>query len=192
MIAASALFLSFNPGASQAQIKPSANDERTPRFEIGGQLYSLGLSDITDSGIGGRFTYNLNRYLAIDTEVNASLTIEDEGSGINGAQVFGGLKAGRRSGRFGLFAKARPGFVTPFSRATGPTLFNSQRVTKPAFDLGAVLEYYPTGHTVVRFDASDVVIFFGNDLIQEGRCPCPHRLGTKNNLQLSVGFGFRF
>ena len=54
------------------------------------------------------------------------------------------------------------------------------------------MEYYPTRHTVVRFDASDVIIAFGDDLIEEGRCPCPHRLGTRNNLQISIGFGFKF
>jgi hypothetical protein len=175
-----------------AQTKPS--DDDAPRFEVGGHVYGLGMTGaaLTDSGTGGRFTYNLNRYLAIDTELNASLSVGDENVGFNGVHVFGGLKAGRRFGRFGLFAKARPGFVNNFHRSTGPTFFDTERVTKPAFDLGAIVEYYPTRHTVVRFDASDVIIAFGDDLIEEGRCPCPHRLGTRNNLQISIGFGFRF
>jgi len=104
-----------------AQTKPS--DDDTPRFEVGGHVYGRGTigAALTDSGAGGRFTYNLNRYLAIDTELNASLSVGDENVGFNGVQVFGGLKAGRRFGRFGVFAKARPGFVNNFHRSTGPT-----------------------------------------------------------------------
>lgn len=193
LLTTAALLLGFGPSNVRAQTEPSDNKD-TPRFEIGGHLYSMGTtgSAVTDSGAGGRFTYNLNRYLAIDTELNASLSIGDESVGFNGTQFFSGLKAGKRSGRFGIFAKARPGLVANFHRETGPTFFDQQRVTKPALDLGAILEYYPNRHTVVRFDVSDVIIAFGDDLIEEGRCPCPHRLGTRNNLQIGIGFGFRF
>ena len=186
------LLVMFCLTSARAQNQPSADD--TPRYEVGGHVYFMGPFDsaLTDSGAGGRFTYNLNRYLAIDTELNASLSVGDESVGFNGVQAFAGIKAGKRSEKFGLFAKARAGFVNNFSRETGPTFFDRERVTKPAFDVGAVLEYYPNRHTVVRFDASDVIIAFGDDLIEEGRCPCPHRLGTRHNLQLSIGFGFRF
>ena len=191
-LAAAGLLLVLSLVGVSAQTKPS--DDDTPRFEVGGHVYFLGPFDsaLTDSGAGGRFTYNLNRYLAIDTELNASLSVGDESIGFNGVQAFAGIKAGKRSEKFGLFAKARAGFVNNFSRETGPTFFDRERVTKPAFDVGAVLEYYPNRHTVVRFDASDVIIAFGDDLIEEGRCPCPHRLGTKHNVQIGVGFGFRF
>jgi hypothetical protein len=193
LLTTAAMLLAFNLVSIRAQTKPS-DDKDTPRFEIGGHLYSLGWTNsaVTDAGAGGRFTYNLNRYLAIDTELNASLNVGDESIGFNGTQFFTGLKAGKRSGRFGIFAKARPGLVANFHRATGPTFFDQERVTKPALDLGAIVEYYPNKHTVVRFDVSDVIIAFGDDLIEEGRCPCPHRLGTRNNLQIGIGFGVRF
>jgi hypothetical protein len=193
LLTTATFLLGFGPSDVRAQTKPS-DDKDTPRFEVGGHLYSMGTagSAVTDSGAGGRFTYNLNQYFAIDTELNASLNIGDESVGFNGVQFFSGLKAGRRFGRFGIFAKARPGFVSNFHRETGPTFFDQERVTKPAFDLGAIVEYYPNKHTVVRFDAADVIIAFGDDLIEEGRCPCPHRLGTRNNLQIGIGFGIRF
>ena len=185
------LLLSFNVLHIQAQTNRQ-DDQNVPRFEFGGQLYSLTLTNVGDAGAGGRFTYNLNPYFAIDTEVSASLYVSDEAIGVNGAQVFAGVKVGRRFNDFGIFAKVRPGFTTAFTRHTGPGFFDSERVTKPALDLGAVLEYYPSRHTVVRFDASDVIVGFGGDLIGEARCPCPRRLGTENGLQLSVGFGVRF
>ena len=190
-LAAIALLLSFNVLRTQAQTnKP--DDQNTPRYEVGGQLYWVGNSDVSDGGVGGRFTYNFNRYFSLDTEANASLNVGDETIGVNGALVFAGVKAGRRFDKVGVFAKARPGFTSSFTRQTGPGFFNSERVTKPALDLGVVLEYYPSKHSVVRFDASDVIIGFGDDLIRETRCPCPRRLGTKNSLYLSIGYGFRF
>lgn len=190
-LAAIALLISFNALHIQAQTNKQ-DDQNTPRLEFGGQLYYVGAGDVNDAGAGGRFTYNLNRYFAIDTEVNASLNVGDESIGVNGALVFAGVKVGRRFNEVGIFAKARPGFTTSFTRQTGPGFFDSERVTKPALDLGVVLEYYPSKHSVVRFDASDVMIGFGDDLIREVRCPCPRRIGTKNSLYLSIGYGFRF
>jgi hypothetical protein len=166
---------------------------QTPRYEVGGHLYTLGTtdSDIHDAGLGGRFTYNLTNYLALDTELNASLTVEDEFSSFNGVQGFAGLKAGWRGRRVGLFAKARPGFVTNFHRA-GASLFDGARVVRPAFDVGGVFEYYVTRHAALRFDASDVIIPFGGQVIEEVRCPCPRALGTTHTLQTSIGFAIRF
>ena len=186
------LLLAFSALHVQAQTN-TQDDQYTPRFEFGGQVYGLNLSKTSgDSGAGGRFTYNLNPYVSIDTEVNASIAIDDESSSVNGAQVFAGVKVGRRFNKVGIFAKARPGFTTSFTRQTGPGFFDYERVAKPALDLGGVLEYYPSKHTVLRFDASDVIVDFGGDLIEEVRCPCPRRLGKTNGLQLSIGFGFRF
>ena len=191
-LAAIALLISFNSLRIQAQTNKQ-DDQNTPRFEFGGQLYGLSLSNMVgDGGAGGRFTYNLNPYFAIDTEMNASLAVGDETIGVNGALGFAGVKVGHRFNKVGIFAKARPGLTTSFTRSTGPGFFDAERVTKPALDLGVVLEYYPSKHSVVRFDASDVIIGFGDDLIEEVRCPCPRRIGTKNGLYLSIGYGFRF
>ena len=191
-LAAIALLFSFNVLSIQAQTNKQ-DDQNTPRFEFGGQFYSLSLGDVVGTaGAGGRFTYNLNSYFAIDTELNASIDVGDETIGVTGALGFAGVKAGRRFNKVGIFAKARPGFTTSFTRQTGPGFFDSERVTKPAFDLGMVLEYYPSPHSVVRFDASDVIVGFGNDLIEEVRCPCPRRIGTKHGLYLSIGYSFRF
>ena len=158
-LAAIALLLSFNVLHTQAQTK-GQDDQNVPRYEVGGQLYSLGSSNLSDYGAGGRFTYNLNPYFAIDTEANASLYIGDESIGVNGALVFAGVKVGRRFNKVGVFAKARPGFTSSFTRQTSPAFFDSERVTKPAIDLGAVFEYYPSTHTILRVDASDVIIGF--------------------------------
>jgi hypothetical protein len=64
LLAIATLLLGFGLSNVRAQTKAS-DDKDIPRFEIGGHLYSMGTigSAVTDSGAGGRFTYNLNRYL---------------------------------------------------------------------------------------------------------------------------------
>lgn len=51
---------------------------------------------------------------------------------------------------------------------------------KFAFDVGGVVEYYPSKRLVVRFDAGDLII--------------KHQriFGTDQNLQISAGVGVRF
>jgi hypothetical protein len=59
--------------------------EETPRFEIGAQFTTLTIKEVqglqtidgilppgsrTEPGVGGRFTYNVNDYIAAEAEVN--------------------------------------------------------------------------------------------------------------------------
>jgi hypothetical protein len=55
------------------------------------------VGDITHGGVGGRVTYNLNRYFAAEAEVNFSPTKQQSFS-IEGNAIQGqfGLKAGKR------------------------------------------------------------------------------------------------
>lgn len=69
--------------------------------------------DDTSAGIGARVTYNLNRSIAAEAEVNffpqKQLILVAEGSAI---QAQFGVKAGKRFEKFGLFGKVRPGFLS--------------------------------------------------------------------------------
>lgn len=184
-------------GAGRVNARTSA-PETLPHYEVGAQIYNLGGgtadSDLADACFGGRFTYNLTKYLAVDTELNTSVDFDDDYFVVNGVQGFAGLNAGGRYKRLGLFAKARPGFVANFHRAIAGAASPSiaERVVKPAFDVGGVFEVYLSRNAVIRFDASDVIIPFGNDVIEEVRCPCPRRLGTTHNLGTSLGVTIRF
>ena len=162
---------------------------QTPKFEVGGLIFSFQGKQLGDGfGIGGRFTYNLNRHIAIDTEWNGFL--EDEGS-IIANQGFVGPKVGVRNKLVGVFAKARPGFSTNFARPAPDyaTSFAYDSVDKFALDVGAVFEVYPSRHTIFRVDVGDVIIPFGNDLVL---APEPRRVGTTHNFQYSLGFSVRF
>src|SRR5205085_10526034 len=123
---------------------------------------------------------------------NVMFDADDDYFVVNGVHAFAGLKAGARNKHVGLFAKARPGFTINFHRAIGGSPFDSERIVPPAFDAGGGPEVYLKRNIALRPDASDVIIPFGNDQIEEVRCPCPRRLGTTHSFASSIGVTIRF
>ena len=181
MVAMSALLLSFSCLVSQAQNKIVSDVEKSPTYEIGGHIFGFSGHDLGNAwGAGGRFTYNLNNYVGIDSEVDFFLP--DEGPAYATQGLFG-IKAGKRTEHLGIFAKARPGFQTNF-------VVNNREQARFALDVGGVVEVYPNRHVVLRFDAGDVIIPFGNNLVGEGIFA--QRLGTTHNFQYNMGVGVRF
>ena len=183
MVASSMLLLTVCFTVSHAQKKAISYDPKVPTYEIGGQIFSFrGDDDLGYGwGAGGRFTYNLNDYIALDNEVNFFLP--DEGPAYATQGLFG-IKAGKHFKYVGVFAKARPGFQTNL-------VVNNRDQTRFAFDVGAVAEVYPHQNVVLRVDAGDVIIPFGNSIVGP-----PFRVqrqgGTTHNLQFSMGIGIRF
>jgi len=166
---------------STCVVSHAQNKTDQPTKEIGGQIFSFGSDDVGFGwGAGGRFTYYLNNHIALDNEVNFFLP--DEGPAYATQGLFG-IKAGKRTKYVGIFAKARPGFQTNF-------IVNEREQTRFALDVGGVAEFYPNRHLVLRFDAGDVIIPFGNNLVGYG--PLAQRLGTTHNFQYSLGIGVRF
>ena len=155
-----------------------AQEQDAPKFEIGVQYTSLSINlpgfggtEIAP-GVGGRVTYNFTDYFAIEAEGNVfpSATRRDYTTGGAAQQMQAGVKVGKRWQRFGLFAKARPGLVS-FSETIAPTLiesgglvfssFQRERKTHFSMDLGGVLEFYPSRRMLVRFDAGDTIVRYG-------------------------------
>jgi Outer membrane protein beta-barrel domain len=178
MLTTGAALLTLTSVLAQAQSR--YND--TPKFEIGGQFSVQRLSDIVDDtnvGGGGRLTYNFTQNIALEGEMN--FFPQDYALGgvtvTNSYQGLFGVKAGVRGERAGVFGKVRPGF-TRFDRLAPATTS-----TQFTFDLGGVLELYPSRSTVVRFDLGDTIIDYGT-LVPTS--------STTHNLQFGIGFGFRF
>lgn len=214
----------FLPPEEQAVQTP---EEKQQRFEVGAQFSSLGLTEIehfaeapgllppsrfratqTQMGFGGRFTYNLNRNFALETQ--GDFFPRDSGF-INNVRAGGrilqgqaGVKIGKRFKSFGIFAKARPGVVSFSKTGSFEGFDNSQGFPIPiltvkrrnyfSFDLGGVLEFYLSRRFVTRFDGGDTMIRYG-------RQELPFGLGTPllvtppetiHNFQFSAGVGFRF
>lgn len=167
-----------------------------------------------ESGIGARFTYNFNKNIGIETEANWYPRIVDirplplpPGAGVfQGGQKFQmvfGPKIGYRNKKFGVFGKARPGFmhfvefpmITFLVLGTQPGSALSATGTKRAtffnIDLGGVFEYYPSRRTVIRFDMGDTIIRYTQRTPRD--TPSITIPGyTRHNLQFNIGAGFRF
>jgi hypothetical protein len=196
------------------------------RFEAGAQFTTLIFSPIsqlfdrpvidmspteTELGFGGRFTYNLTGYLAFEAETNLLPRRLVLAVGASGRVTQGqfGVKAGKRFRSFGVFAKARPGFVsfgssfklvgthptTRFGRPAVEGIFEVGRRTFFSTDVGGVLELYPSRRWLLRFDGGDTVIRYGERHINN-RFFIPLILTappeTRHNFQFSTGVGFRF
>jgi Outer membrane protein beta-barrel domain len=190
VVASAFVCLSASAHRARAQSEP-------PKFEVGGQFSLLNFdpnlidrSRRNEVGGGGRFTFNFHKYVAAeaqfdyfpksDTERIGTITLTQFGSKAVG--VFG-VKAGARKKSFGIFGKARPGFIH-FSTVPGFLCVASPcpqpAKTNFAFDVGGVIEYYPSKRVVLRFDAGDLIIHY------------QRFFGTDHNLQISAGVGVRF
>src|ERR1044071_2354756 len=146
-----------------------------PRFEFGGHFTFMSKFDAADQragelveapneftrklnlGIGTRATLNLTRHISLETEWNA-LPQENAYSGTK-SQWFYGLKVGIHKEKFGLFAKARPGYMYLSKDYCDdyPLFEDNYRCLgtyrkNPAFDIGGVLELYSERRIVVRID----------------------------------------
>ncbi|HKE59256.1 MAG TPA: outer membrane beta-barrel protein [Pyrinomonadaceae bacterium] len=184
------------------------------KFEVGGVFTSLTLTDFkartlptiasgdsTVHGLGGRLAYNLSKNFAIDAEGNffpeTHLGNEELGQKLQG---FIGLKAGVKNRWAGVFAKARPGvmwfgdFSSPGS-CTASTFGSACTVSHEkdfAMDLGGVVEFYPTERTIIRADIGDTIIHYPQRTFGQFNNQNVLNAATKNNFQVSLGFGWRF
>lgn len=193
---------------------------RATRYEVGVQFSSITFSsEQTQAGAGARFTYNFNDNFALEAEMN--YFPNDNGiinNNRNNGRVTEGLfgvKAGKRFKNFGIFAKGRPGFLS-FTRGfgdvviTGPppagspfpeSEFRPRRLTHLAFDLGGVLEFYPSRRIVTRFDAGITIARVGQTTFQGFAAgpggtvvvaPITIPGFTASAFQFNAGIGYRF
>ncbi|MCI0724350.1 MAG: outer membrane beta-barrel protein [Acidobacteria bacterium] len=139
--------------------------EEAPRAEVG-VFYEYQRdvnSDLNLHGFGGRFTGNLNRWLALET----TLGIDPSRGAVPVRfihQEFA-AKLTYRRGRGGVFGFVGPGYNN--ARAFG---FSD---TRPTLKWGGGLEFYPSKHVGFRVDAGGLTTFFpgsrtSNFLLQPG------------------------
>jgi len=213
--------------SSQPAPSPRAGQSRVkaPRFEAGVQFTSLSVNppdfpcpdiclsggpprSFPEPGLGGRFTFNLSDSIGLEAETNF-FGHDEVGWAGHMFQAQFGIKAGKRFRKFGVFAKARPGFVgsTKVNQlvATHTTTIFNQQVTYGEFrvgtkkyfstDIGGVLEFYVSHRVLTRMDVGDTIIHYSE---RDGAGFALNRLivrvppETRHNLQFSAGLGFRF
>jgi Outer membrane protein beta-barrel domain len=193
----------------------SISIQGTRKWEIGGQygVLSLGSAKREDTmsftpwsvgdypGFGGRLTYNFSRWLAVDSVVNYFYKAPNMGDAQRGGKVLQGSfgpKVGIHTRRFGVFAKARPGFVSygGVQDSYFPP-FPTTRRTDFSVDFGGVLEYYPSRRTMLRFELGHTAVFYGSARFIAPAGP-PFYGGfvdpgfRDNGMQFTTGFGWRF
>jgi hypothetical protein len=182
------------------------------RFEVAANVNVLRLSDFssTRAGLGGRVSFDLTPHVALEGEVafypKDRIAEGWDASSPAPYQIVGnrrrtdalfGVKVGMRSERFGLFAKARPGFTRLADRGTaceGPGCATILMLIAPysyrtefAFDVGGGFEVYPTGRTVARVELGDTMIRH-----RSFAPPCSGSSCTSHNLSSRLGIGYRF
>jgi hypothetical protein len=205
-----------------SETRAQSTSEELPKFEIGVHFTSITKPTYsggsTEPGIGARFTFNLNRSVALEAVGNffphscnfCGGNLGDN-SGIIKQGLFG-VKAGKRFEKWGIFAKARPGVVafgqgnTIYTiNGTGPgASVHVQRtgVSNFATDLGGVLEFYPSKHIATRLEAGDTLIHYGSrqsnflsfdpTTNSPTLIPFTTRSETRHNFQFVAGVGWRF
>jgi outer membrane protein with beta-barrel domain len=147
------------------------------KLEVGAQFSVIGRGAggvATSIGGGGKLTFNLTKYLALEGELNYFPS-----AGFNDVRRFPGqfgVKSGLRFDRFGVFGKVRPGFIdTKYDFRTFCLSFpcppGAVCITAPCFpatftvantdlslDVGGVVEFYPSKLVTVRLDVGDTVV----------------------------------
>ena len=200
-----------------APVAVFAQSQDLPRFEVAAEFTTLERDAITgqrtDPGFGGRFTYNINRVFALEAAgyffPKRCFQCRNNGRVTEG---FGGVKVGKRFETWGIFAKARPGVVSfsegalnavenPGSPAF-PIVFEVNRLTTFATDVGGVIEFYPSKRIVTRLDAGDTIMHFRrrntntpifDPITQEfGLIPITIPSRTTHHFQFMTSVGFRF
>jgi hypothetical protein len=192
--------ITVNAPAQQLAASP-AQDKRdeVPRFELGVAFSGIHLPENNNFGVGGRAVLNLNKFFSLEGEGNFFLNNATPAFRSGGHAVEGlfGVKAGVRNDTVGIFAKARPGFIS-FSQtvqditfnpgAPLPLSFQTGRLTEPLLDIGAVIEFYPAEHWAWRTDLGDTMIFYRSSPFLGVNI----RGATQNSFQFSTGLQYRF
>lgn len=187
-------------GAAHAQTD-AGPDVDVHRAEVGAFYTGVNLEGFgeTVNGLGGRFGYNFNQHLALDTEFSFFPETHLGNSQFGQkTQAFAGVRAGARSKRVGLFAKLRPGvmFIGEVTSGFNCSSNGLGRTCRPshnnlALDAGGVLELYPSSRAIVRLDAGDTIVRIRSTT--RGLLGSSTAVSdTTHNFQFSVGFGYRF
>jgi len=153
----------------------------------------------TEPGFGGYASYRFYGVFYFDSDVlyfpreTASSGPHDGGTILQG--LFG-LKGGVRRNHFGIFGKVRPGFHSyseALSSVSESGEFGYSRSTNFVFDLGGIVEFYPSEHGTFRFEAGDTHIYFGTrDVTIDGETQSAGGGKLRHTIQFNMGYGWRF
>ena len=181
-----------------------AQDNYT-RFEFGAQysfvrLTSNDLGATNYSGFGGRFDWNLNRRLALETQLDFFPEDLLPLLSIQGGQTlqaaFGIRAKVVQTRHLSVFGLVRPGFFhftdALYSNPNSSTGFSTQPETHFALNIGGGIEYYPSAHWVLRADIEGNPYRVPNTTIAEPGGGTGLAVGSiDDTTRLSIGVAYR-
>ena len=199
-----------------AYVTPAMAQSERPIFEVGGQITFLRLNDsgTTSTGIGGRFSVVVTRWLSFVGEVNYFPSDDFEvvtpdpdppPPGYERAQityhrrrteVLAGARLGYRADRWGVFAKIQPGFTHLTHERTDCVggvcalmlLAVPEYRTEFALEFGGGVEFHATRRIVARVELGDIIIRHRHTFAP----PCVSGDCTSHNFTVRLGAGFKF
>lgn len=168
------------------------------KFEIGAHFASMRLSGIeaTDAGIGAWVGWRVTDALALEAATDFFLTGQrDVPRGGRKVLALFGPKIGWRAAQVGIFGKTRAGIARiAEGRQFGvcilifpPPESCYLSETRLAFDLGGVVEVYPSPRITLRADVGDIVSRLGKSSSRFAR-----RGDFAHLLRAGAGVGFGF
>ncbi len=184
---------------------PVSAQSNEPRFQLGASLATAasGEFDRTDVGVSVTFSSRLTARMGVEAEFGFFPAEFPDAPAFSRSRVEGvfGVTVGPRIGPVRAFAKARPGFVR-FSEAPRPlpcvAVFPpplSCRLasgdTTFALDLGGGAEFFPTGRTFVRVDASDRLIRYPG-AVRDRDFNVREQAFFSHDFRFTIGGGWRF
>jgi len=153
----------------------------------------------TEPGLGGFASYRIYGVFYFDGDLlYFPRGTDSSGPHDGGTMVQGlfGLKGGIRRNHFGFFGKVRPGFHSYSDALSGISstgVESFDRATNFVLDLGGILEFYPTKHGTIRFEAGDTHIYFGTRDVNVAGAPQPIGGGKlRHTIEFVAGYGWRF
>ncbi|HWH57183.1 MAG TPA: hypothetical protein VN682_06105 [Terriglobales bacterium] len=193
-------FLLYMAASLIFSVLAHAQDSVPSRVEAGAAFTSVHNLNVGGSiGPAAEGDINLGNHLALDGSFNWL-----PNSGSQTVNFLIGPKAGIRHGHFGLFAKARPGFISTSHNLqsstlnvdTGQATARIGRIIERALDLGGVVEYYPSTRWLLRWDMGDTMVSEARtDFSFTGTNPPPNlsvTRGITSHFQFSTSVHYRF
>ncbi len=174
-------------------------------MEVAAQVTGARNGEFTgiERGVGGRLAWRPSVLIGIEGELDFYPGDYPDGVAFSRGRLEGlfGVTAGPRLGAWRPFARLRPGFVTfreapepfpcilifpqplPCALAAGDTVF--------ALDLGAGVEFFPTGRALIRIDVGDRALRFSRPTIDSSGEVRGNGFFT-HGFRFAAGAGLRF
>jgi Outer membrane protein beta-barrel domain len=153
----------------------------------------------TEPGFGGFASYRFYGVFYFDSDIFYFPRDTTSSGPHDGGTIFQGLfglKGGVRRNHFGIFGKVRPGFNSysdALSSISETGELGYSRSTNFVLDLGGILEFYPSEHSTLRFEAGDTHIYFETrDINLDGGTEVEGGGKLRHTIQFNMGYGWRF